>query len=137
MRNGFGLIEILVVIVIIALILILLPKQITTLPSDIKAEDNIADKNTFLIEVKNIYNEANNKYTEESMNGNELSIINNNENKLNVTFNINYCIKFNNGVITNMKVSNEKYHIIYTNDKNISDITVNDIKDSKLEDMSC
>ena len=137
MRNGFGLIEILVVIVIIALILILLPKQITTLPSDIKAEDNSANKNTFLIEVKNIYNEANNKYTEESMNGNELSIINNNENKLNVTFNINYCIKFNNGVITNMKVSNEKYHIIYTNDKNISDITVNDIKDSKLEDMSC
>ena len=71
------------------------------------------------------------------MNGNELSIINNNENKLNVTSNINYCIKFNNGVITNMKVSNEKYHIIYTNDKNISDITVNDIKNSKLEDMSC
>ncbi len=137
MRNGFGLIEILVVIVIIALILILLPKQITTLPSDIKVEDNSANKNTFLIEVKNIYNEANNKYTEESMNGNKLSIINNNENKLNVASNINYCIKFNNRVITNMKVSNEKYHIIYTNDKNISDITVNDIKDSKLEDMSC
>ena len=43
------------------------------------------------------------------MNGNELSIINN----------------------------NEKYHIIYTNDKNISVITVNDIIDGKLEDMSC
>lgn len=137
MRNGFGLIEILVIIVIIALILILLPKQITTLPSDIKAEDNSADKNTFLIEVKNIYNEANNKYTEESMNGNDLSVINNNENKLSVASNINYCIKFNNGVITNMKVSNEKHHIIYTNDKNISDITASDIKDSKLENMSC
>ena len=109
MRNWFCLIEILVIIVIIALILILLPKQITTLPSDIKVEDNSADKNTFLIEVKKIYNEANNKYTEESMNGNELSIINN----------------------------NEKYHIIYTNDKNISVITVNDIIDGKLEDMSC
>ena len=97
MRNWFCLIEILVIIVIIALILILLPKQITTLLSDIKVEDNSADKNTFLIEAKNIYN----------------------------------------GAITNMKVSNEKYHIIYTNYKNISVITVNDIKDSKLEDMSC
>ena len=42
MRNWFCLIEILVIIVIIALILILLPKQITTLLSDIKKDAGIS-----------------------------------------------------------------------------------------------
>ena len=56
-NNGFGLIEILLVIVIIALIFIL-PKGFTTLPSNTLVEENNSKKNTFLIEVKNCYVKA-------------------------------------------------------------------------------
>lgn len=138
MKNkGFGLISLLAVVVII-MVIIVLSKQFTILPSDTIVKDNNPKKSTFIIEVKNVYNEANRKYTEESIKGNILDTISSNDlNNLNMSSKLDYCIKFNNGVITNMKVSNEKYHIIYTNDKNISDITVNDIKNSKLEDMSC
>ena len=84
-NNGFGLIEILLVIVIIALIFIL-PKGFTTLPSNTLVEENNSKKNTFLIEVKNVYNSANTKYITEKMNGNILNIIKSSDtNKLELT----------------------------------------------------
>lgn len=136
--KGFGLIGLLAVIVIIIIIIIVLSKQFTTLPSDTIVEDNSTKKSAFLIEVKNVYNEANRKYTEESMKGNSLNIISSSDtNNLNMSSNLNYCIKYDNGTVSSMKVSNEKYHIIYTKDMDINKLTENDIIDGKLEDMSC
>ena len=75
MKNkGFGLISLLAVIVIIIMVIIVLSKQFTTLPSDTIIENNNPKKNTFLIEVKNVYNEANRKYTDESLEGNSLHL---------------------------------------------------------------
>lgn len=136
-NNGFGLIEILLVIVIIALIFIL-PKGFTTLPSNTLVEENNSKKNTFLIEVKNVYNSANTKYITEKMNGNILNIIKSSDtNKLELTSSLDYCIRYDNGTISSMKVSNEKYHIIYTKNTDINKLTESDIIDGKLEDMSC
>lgn len=136
-NNGFGLIEILLVIVIIALIFIL-PKGFTTLPSNTLVEENNSKKNTFLIEVKNVYNEANRKYIEESIKGNILDTISSDDlNNLNMSSKLDYCIKYDNGTVSSMKVSNEKYHIIYTKNTDINKLTESDIIDGKLEDMSC
>lgn len=136
-NNGFGLIEILLVIVIIALIFIL-PKGFTTLPSNTLVEENNSKKNTFLIEVKNVYNSANTKYIEESIKGNILDTISSDDlNNLNMSSKLDYCIKYDNGTVSSMKVSNEKYHIIYTKNTDINKLTESDIIDGKLEDMSC
>ena len=62
MKNkGFGLISLLAVVVII-IVIIVLSKQFTLLPSDTIVKDNNLKKSTFLIEVKNVYNEANRYY---------------------------------------------------------------------------
>lgn len=139
MKNkGFGLISLLAVVVIIIIVIIVLPKQFTTLPSDTIVKDNNPKKSTFIIEVKNVYNEAIRKYTEESIKGNILDTISSNDlNNLNMNSKLDYCIKYDNGTVSSMKVSNEKYHIIYTKDMDINKLTENDIIDGKLEDMSC
>lgn len=138
MKNkGFGLISLLAVVVII-MVIIVLSKQFTILPSDTTIKDNNPKKSTFIIEVKNVYNEAIRKYTEESIKGNILDTISNNDlNNLNMNSKLDYCIKYDNGTISSMKVSNEKYHIIYTKDMDINKLTESDIIDGKLEDMSC
>ena len=138
MKNkGFGLISLLAVVVII-IVIIVLSKQFTILPSDTIVKDNNLKKSTFIIEVKNVYNEAIRKYTEESIKGNILDTISNNDlNNLNMNSKLDYCIKYDNGTISSMKVSNEKYHIIYTKDMDINKLTDSDIIDGKLEDMSC
>lgn len=138
MKNkGFGLISLLAVVVII-IVIIVLSKQFTTLPSDTIIENNSPKKSTFIIEVKNVYNEANRKYTEESIKGNSLNTISSSDiDNLNMSSNLGYCIKYDNGTVSSMKVSNEKYHIIYTKDMDINKLTESDIIDGKLEDMSC
>lgn len=136
-NNGFGLIEILVVMVIIALIFII-PKRFTTLPSDTLVEENDSKKNTFLIEVKNVYRQANIKYTTEKMNGNTLSVIKSTDNnKLELTSTLDYCIRYDNGIIVSMIVGNDDYNISYLNDMDINNITIKDIKDGKLENLDC
>ena len=136
-NNGFGLIEILLVIVIIALIFIL-PKGFTTLPSNTLVEENNSKNNTFLIEVKNVYNSANTKYITEKMNGNILNIIKSSDtNKLELTSSLDYCIRYDNGTISSMKVGNGDYHIIYSNEKSINDLNINDIIKGKLEEIDC
>lgn len=138
MKNkGFGLISLLAVVVII-MVIIVLSKQFTILPSDTIVKDNNPKKSTFIIEVKNVYNEANRKYIEESIKGNILDTISSNDlNNLNMSSKLDYCIKYDNGTISSMEVSNEKYHIIYTKDMDINKLTESDIIDGKLEDMSC
>ena len=136
-NNGFGLIEILLVIVIIALIFIL-PKGFTTLPSDTLVEENNSKKNTFLIEVKNVYNSANTKYITEKMNGNILNIIKSSDtNKLELTSSLDYCIRYDNGTISSMKVGNDNYNINFSKDIDINNLTIKDIKDGKLESLDC
>lgn len=136
-NNGFGLIEILVVIVIIALIFIL-PKGFTTLPSDTLVEENNSKKNTFLIEVKNVYNSANTKYITEKMNGNILNTIKSSDtNKLDLTSSLDYCIRYDNGIIVNMIVGNDDYNISYSSDMNINNLTIENIKDGKIENLDC
>ena len=138
MKNkGFGLISLLAVVVII-MVIIVLSKQFTTLPSDTIIENNNPKKSTFIIEVKNVYNEAIRKYTEESIKGNILDTISSNDlNNLNMSSKLDYCIKYDNGTVSSMKVSSEKYHIIYTKNIDINKLTESDIIDGKLEDMSC
>lgn len=138
MKNkGFGLISLLAVVVII-IVIIVLSKQFTILPSDTIIENNSPKKSTFIIEVKNVYNEANRKYTEESIKGNILDTISSNDlNNLNMSSKLDYCIKYDNGTVSSMKVSSEKYHIIYTKNIDINKLTESDIIDGKLEDMSC
>lgn len=138
MKNkGFGLISLLAVVVIIMLIIVL-SKQFTILPSDTIVKDNDPKKSTFIIEVKNVYNEANRKYIEESIKGNILDTISSNDlNNLNMSSKLDYCIKYDNGTVSSMKVSNEKYHIIYTKNIDINKLTESDIINGKLEDMSC
>ena len=135
--KGFGLISLLAVVVII-MVIIVLSKQFTILPSDTIVKDNDPKKSTFIIEVKNVYNEANRKYIEESINGNILDTISSDDlNNLNMSSKLDYCIKYDNGNVSSMKVSNEKYHIIYTKNTDINKLTESDIIDGKLEDMSC
>ena len=138
MKNkGFGLISLLAVVVII-MVIIVLSKQFTILPSDTIVKDNDPKKSTFIIEVKNVYNEANRKYIEESIKDNILDTISSNDlNNLNMSSKLDYCIKYDNGIVSSMKVSNEKYHIIYTKNIDINKLTESDIIDGKLEDMSC
>ena len=120
------------------MVIIVLSKQFTILPSDTIVKDNDPKKSTFIIEVKNVYNEANRKYIEESINGNILDTISSDDlNNLNMSSKLDYCIKYDNGTVSSMKVSNEKYHIIYTKNTDINKLTIKDIKDGKLESLDC
>ena len=99
---------------------------------------NDSKKNTFLIEVKNVYRQANIKYTTEKMNGNTLSVIKSTDNnKLELTSTLDYCIRYDNGIIVSMIVGNDDYNISYLNDMDINNITIKDIKDGKLENLDC
>ena len=135
--KGFGLISLLAVVVII-MVIIVLSKQFTILPSDTIVKDNDPKKSTFIIEVKNVYNEANRKYITEKMNGNILNIIKSSDtNKLELTSSLDYCIRYDNGTISSMKVGNDNYNINFSKDININNLTIKDIKDGKLESLDC
>ena len=135
--KGFGLISLLAVVVII-MVIIVLSKQFTILPSDTIVKDNDPKKSTFIIEVKNVYNSANTKYITEKMNGNILNIIKSSDtNKLELTSSLDYCIRYDNGTISSMKVGNDNYNINFSKDININNLTIKDIKDGKLESLDC
>ena len=100
--KGFGLISLLAVVVII-MVIIVLSKQFTILPSDTIVKDNDPKKSTFIIEVKNVYNEANRKYIEESIKGNILDTISSDDlNNLNMSSKLDYCIKYDNGTVSSI-----------------------------------
>ncbi len=72
------------------------------------------------------------------MNGNILNIIKSSDtNKLELTSSLDYCIRYDNGTISSMKVGNDNYNINFSKDININNLTIKDIKDGKLESLDC
>ena len=107
MKNkGFTLVELLAVIAILALLVII------ALPNVLKMF-NQAKKDTFLTEAKTVYKEISKKYISETMRGNKISNISNDNNKLELESNdLKYNVKLNNdGSIKRFEVSNGTYCI--------------------------
>ena len=131
MKNkGFTLVELLAVIAILALLVII------ALPNVLKMF-NQAKKDTFLTEAKTIYKEISKKYISETMRGNKISIISNDNNKLELESNdLKYKVKLNNdGSIKKFEVSNENY-CISGKFNNLSDLTTDKITEGKCEEIS-
>ena len=131
MKNkGFTLVELLAVIAILALLVII------ALPNVLKMF-NQAKKDTFLTEAKTIYKEISKKYISETMKGNKISIISNDNNKLELESNdLKYKIKLkNDGSIKKFEVSNENY-CISGKFNNLSDLTTDKITEGKCEEIS-
>ena len=131
MKNkGFTLVELLAVIAILAILVII------ALPNVLKMF-NQAKKDTFLTEAKTIYKEISKKYISETMRGNKISIISNNNNKLDLeSNNLKYKVKLNNdGSIKKFEVSNGNY-CISGKFNNLSDLTTDKIIEGKCEETS-
>ena len=131
MKNkGFTLVELLAVIAILAILVII------ALPNVLSMFNN-AKKDIFLTQAKNIYKEVSKKYISETMKGNRIAIISNNENKLDVeSNNLNYEIKLDkDGNIKKFQVSDETY-CLSGRFKNLSELTSDKIKDGKCEEDS-
>ena len=129
MKNkGFTLVELLAVIAILALLVII------ALPNVLKMF-NQAKKDTFLTEAKTIYKEISKKYISETMRGNKISIISNDNNKLELESNdLKYKVKLkNDGSIKKFEVSNENY-CISGKFNNLSDLTTDKITEGKCEE---
>ena len=130
MKNkGFTLVELLAVIAILALLVII------ALPNVLKMF-NQAKKDTFLTEAKTIYKEISKKYISETMRGNKISIISNDNNKLDLESNdLKYKVKLkNDGSIKKFEVSNENY-CISGKFNNLSDLTTDKITEGKCEEI--
>ena len=131
MKNkGFTLVELLAVIAILALLVII------ALPNVLKMF-NQAKKDTFLTEAKTIYKEISKKYISETMKGNKISIISNDNNKLELESNdLKYKVKLkNDGSIKKFEVSNGTY-CISGKFNNLSDLTTDKITEGKREEIS-
>ena len=129
MKNkGFTLVELLAVIAILALLVII------ALPNVLKMF-NQAKKDTFLTEAKTIYKEISKKYISETMRGNKISIISNDNNKLELESNdLKYKVKLkNDGSIKKFEVSNGNY-CISGKFNNLSDLTTDKITEGKCEE---
>ena len=128
MKNkGFTLVELLAVIAILALLVII------ALPNVLKMF-NQAKKDTFLTESKNIYKEISKKYISETMKGNKISNISNDNNKLELESNaLKYNIKLNDdGSIKKFEVSNGTY-CLSGEFNNLSDLTTDKITEGECE----
>ena len=131
MKNkGFTLVELLAVIAILAILVII------ALPNVLKMF-NQAKKDTFLTEAKTIYKEISKKYISETMKGNKISIVSNDNNKLELESNdLKYKVKLNNdGSIKKFEVSNGNY-CISGKFNNLSDLTTDKIIEGKCEETS-
>ena len=129
MKNkGFTLVELLAVIAILALLVII------ALPNVLKMF-NQAKKDTFLTEAKTVYKEISKKYISETMRGNKISIISNDNNKLELESNdLKYKVKLkNDGSIKKFEVSNGNY-CISGKFNNLSDLTTDKITEGKCEE---
>ena len=131
MKNkGFTLVELLAVIAILALLVII------ALPNVLKMF-NQAKKDTFLTEAKTVYKEISKKYISETMRGNKISIISNDNNKLELESNdLKYKVKLkNDGSIKKFEVSNGNY-CISGKFNNLSELTTDKITEGKCEEIS-
>ena len=129
-KKGFTLVELLAVIAILAILVII------ALPNVLKMF-NQAKKDTFLTEAKTIYKEISKKYISETMRGNKISIVSNDNNKLELESNdLKYKVKLNNdGSIKKFEVSNGNY-CISGKFNNLSDLTTDKIIEGKCEETS-
>ena len=129
-KKGFTLVELLAVIAILALLVII------ALPNVLKMF-NQAKKDTFLTEAKTVYKEISKKYISETMRGNKISIISNDNNKLELESNdLKYKVKLkNDGSIKRFEVSNGNY-CISGKFNNLSDLTTDKITEGKCEEIS-
>ena len=129
-HKGFTLVELLAVIAILALLVII------ALPNVLKMF-NQAKKDTFLTEAKTVYKEISKKYISETMRGNKISIISNDNNKLELESNdLKYKVKLkNDGSIKKFEVSNGNY-CISGKFNNLSELTTDKITEGKCEEIS-
>ena len=106
-KNGFTFIELMFVMVLLALMVIIAYPYV--LNSYLKAQ-----KDTFLIEAKDIYSKAETKYASELVNGKKLSLITvSNESSLDYGEGvIKYCVRLSNiGKVTGIKVAKGDYYL--------------------------
>ncbi len=123
MKNkGFTLVELLAVIAILAILVII------ALPNVLKMY-NDSKKNAFMTESQNLAKEVSSKYISESMKGNKVTVISNQQNPLDMTGReLEYSFELDSqGKIKNMIVSNGTYCI--STNKDYTKITRNDISD--------
>lgn len=132
-KKGFTLVELLAVIAILAILVII------ALPNIINMY-NRAQKETFLTETKKIYSEAEKKYISSSITGNAIKIINSeDDSKLDMTGEkLQYCVILNNrGKVKSLKVSNGKWVASLDNNKNIEDLTIDNLENGNLNNYKC
>ena len=130
-KKGFTLVELLAVIAILAILVII------ALPNVLKMFNN-AKKNTFLTEVKTMYNNAANKYITERIKGKKLDYISSDDDtKLDMTGkDLQYYILLNDdGSVNSMKVYDGNYYFELNEGEKITDVTTDDIeeKDSSFK----
>ena len=128
-KKGFTLVELLAVIAILAiLVLVAVPNVLSMF--------NKAKKDVFLTDAKNIYKEVSKKYISESMRGNNINTISNDNNKLDMdTSDLKYNVKLDSkGNIKSFEVSNDTY-CISGNFNNLRELTIDKIKDGKCESV--
>ncbi len=132
-KKGFTLVELLAVIAILAILVILaLPNVINMF--------NQARKQTFVIEAKKIYTEAGKKFVSSSISGKSVKVINSeDDSKLDMTGKkLQYCIILDNsGKVTSMKVSNGEWIASLDGNKQIEDLTTDDLTDGNLDGYNC
>ena len=121
-KKGFTLVELLAVIAILAILVII------ALPNVLKMY-NDSKKNAFMTEAQTLAKEVSSKYISESMKGNKVSVISNQQNPLDMTGReLEYSFELDSqGKIKNMIVSNGTYCI--STNKDYTKITRNDISD--------
>ena len=131
MKNkGFTLVELLAVIAILALLVIIaLPNVLSMF--------NGAKKDTFLTEAKNIYKEISKKYISETMRGNKINNISNDNNKLDLeSNNLKYNIELDDfGNIKRFQVSNGTY-CISGKYNNLGELTTDKIKEGECKEIN-
>lgn len=131
MKNkGFTLVELLAVIAILALLVIIaLPNVLSMF--------NEAKKDTFLTEAKNIYKEISKKYITETMRGNKINNISNDNNKLDLeSNNLKYNIELDDfGNIKRFQVSNGTY-CISGKFNNLGELTTDKIKEGECKEIN-
>ena len=129
-RKGFTLVELLAVIAILAILIII------ALPNVMKMYVK-AKKNTFLTEVQNVLKESSNKFIQEGMSGNKVSVVSNSKNPLNlIGEKLEYKVKLDNkGNVTDYIISNGNYCV--TSKKSFDNLTVDDVKENcSYEDLN-
>ena len=129
-KKGFTLVELLAVIAILAiLVLVAVPNVLSMF--------NKAKKDSFLNDARNIYKEVTKKYITESMRGNNINVISNDNNKLDMDTNdLKYNVKLDSkGNIKSFEVSNDTY-CISGKFNNLGELTIDKVKEGVCETVT-